>query len=159
MLELMEQYNSYIIIALGSLLLISLLTQIILWSRLKKMIRKYNRLTRGIDNRSLEEITLSFAGRVEDAEKYLNELKIKTDDISEELKKCVKTPEMLRFNAFDNVGSKLSFSLALLDGNKDGLVMTNICTREESRLYAKQIEAGKSEQYLTPEEECVIGNK
>ena len=46
---------------------------------------------------------------------------------------------MVTYNAFDNVGNNMSFSIAVLDDNDDGMVMTGIFTRENSYIYAKPI--------------------
>jgi hypothetical protein len=54
------------------------------------------------------------------------------------------------------MGGRLSFTAALLDDAGDGLVITAIHGRSESRTYAKGIKAGKSEQSLSPEEEQAI---
>lgn len=156
MLEQVEQYNQYIILILAALLLISFFTHLILWSKIKRLNTSYRRLTRGINKKNLEEIIIEFTNKVNEMEKEIAVLKKTNEEMAEEIKSCVKTPEILRFNAFDNMGSNLSFSLALLDSNNNGLVMTNISSREDSRFYAKSIREGKSEQYLTPEEESVV---
>jgi hypothetical protein len=54
------------------------------------------------------------------------------------------------------MGSSQSFSLALLDENGSGAVISAIYSREGIRVYAKPIKEGKSEQALTPEEEEAI---
>ena len=45
----------------------------------------------------------------------------------------------MTYNAFDNIGNNMSFSIAALDDNHDGLVITGIYSRENSYVYAKQI--------------------
>jgi hypothetical protein len=59
---------------------------------------------------------------------------------------------LVRYDAFDDVSGRLSFSLALLDDDGDGVAITAIAGRTESRLYAKGITRGSSEQPLSPEE-------
>jgi hypothetical protein len=63
---------------------------------------------------------------------------------------------VLRYDAFGDMGGRLSFTAALLDDAGDGLVLTSIHGRSEARTYAKGIKAGKSEQSLSPEEEQSI---
>lgn len=60
---------------------------------------------------------------------------------------------MVRFNAFDDSGSGLSYALAVLDDNGDGFLISSLFTRDESRTYAKQIVGGKPSHPLSPEEE------
>jgi DNA-binding protein YbaB len=65
---------------------------------------------------------------------------------------------MVRYNAFGDHGrSDLSFSLAILNDNQEGVVISSLHSRDESRVYAKQVEGGASTSYpLTPEEkECI----
>lgn len=59
---------------------------------------------------------------------------------------------LVRFSPFHDTGSDQSFALALLDGRQDGVVITALHSRTDSRLYAKPIERGKSSYSLTPEE-------
>jgi hypothetical protein len=63
---------------------------------------------------------------------------------------------VVRYDAFGDMGGRLSFSAALLDDAGDGLVLTSINGRTETRTYAKGITAGQGEQKLSPEEEEAI---
>ena len=63
---------------------------------------------------------------------------------------------IVRFNPFKEVGGNQSFSLALLDGNDNGIVITSLYTREENRVYGKPIKNGQSEYLLSEEEKKAI---
>ena len=66
---------------------------------------------------------------------------------------------VVRYDAFGDMGGRLSFSAALLDANGDGIVLTSIHGRSESRTYAKGVTAGDSpdaEATLTPEERQAV---
>jgi hypothetical protein len=63
---------------------------------------------------------------------------------------------VVRYDAFGDMGGRLSFTAALLDDAGDGLVLTSIHGRSEARTYAKGVKGGKSEQSLSPEEEQSI---
>ena len=73
----------------------------------------------------------------------------------EELKHLQKIG-MLRFNPFNETGGDNSFTISLLDGNSDGVVLTGLHTREKTRMYAKEIERGTSKHELSKEEKKVI---
>jgi hypothetical protein len=60
---------------------------------------------------------------------------------------------VVRYDAFGDMGGRLSFTAALLDDAGDGLVLTCIHGRAEARTYAKGVKGGKSEHSLSPEEE------
>lgn len=63
---------------------------------------------------------------------------------------------VVRYDAFPDMGGRLSFSCALLDDAGDGLVLTSINGRTETRTYAKGVKGGGSEHQLSPEEEQAI---
>lgn len=63
---------------------------------------------------------------------------------------------MKRYNAFGERGNDLSFSLAILDDNHSGIVLSSLHNRENSYIYAKPLEKGESPYPLSPEEKEVI---
>lgn len=63
---------------------------------------------------------------------------------------------VVRFNAFQDTGSDLSFAVAYIDANKNGVVISSIYGREESRTYAKPLENGNSHYQLSEEEQEAI---
>lgn len=158
MLQQLDQYANIIILTFGGLLTVSIITQLILWSKFNRLNNNYKRITRGVDKKNLEELIIQLTESVAENNKNLDLIRKDQIETQKQLEKCIKTPEMIRFNAFDNIGSNLSFSAALLDNEVNGLVLTGIYSRDDSRLYAKAINNGASEQYLTPEEQAAIEN-
>lgn len=63
---------------------------------------------------------------------------------------------IIRFNPFPEVGSNQSFSIALLDNNNNGVVITSLYNRNDNRIYGKPIKNGTSEYSLSKEEITVI---
>jgi hypothetical protein len=63
---------------------------------------------------------------------------------------------VVRYDAFGDMGGRLSFTVALLDDASDGVVISSISGRSESRTYAKGVKSGASEQSLSPEEQQAI---
>ena len=63
---------------------------------------------------------------------------------------------VVRYNPFSGVGSNQSFSVALLDGNNDGIVITSLYAREGNRVYGKPVKRGTSEYSLSNEEKKAI---
>jgi hypothetical protein len=63
---------------------------------------------------------------------------------------------MVRYDAFEDMGGRLSFSAALLDDHGDGIVLTSINGRTETRTYAKPILSTESEYNLSEEERAAI---
>ena len=68
----------------------------------------------------------------------------------------VRRVGLLRYDAFEDVGGRLSFSCALLDDGGNGVVLTSINGRQETRVYAKPVAGGASSHNLSLEEEEAI---
>lgn len=102
----------------------------------------------------------------EDLKKYIDqveEVKTQNGEIMElykgmklDLKSCIQKIGIVRFNAFKDVGSDLSFALALLDEKNDGVVLNGIYSRDVSNIYAKPVKNGTSTYTLSTEEEQAI---
>jgi hypothetical protein len=69
---------------------------------------------------------------------------------------AVRNVGLVRYDAFEDVGGRLSFSCALLDANGNGVVMTSINGRQDTRVYAKPVTEGRSAHNLSIEEEEAI---
>lgn len=69
---------------------------------------------------------------------------------------AVQRTGLVRYDAFDDMGGHLSFSAALLDGQGNGLVITSINGRQDTRCYAKPVEGWTSSHNLSEEEELAI---
>ena len=73
-----------------------------------------------------------------------------------ELADALRHVSVVRYDAFGDMGGRLSFSAALLDDGGDGLVLTAIHGRTETRSYIKGVKAGQSDASLSPEEQQAI---
>jgi hypothetical protein len=69
-----------------------------------------------------------------------------------ELADALRHVAVVRYDAFGDMGGRMSFTAALLDDSGDGLVITSINGRTEARAYAKGVKQGTSDQTLSPEE-------
>ena len=71
---------------------------------------------------------------------------------------AVRHVGIVRYDAFGDVGGRLSWSLALLDDGGDGVVLTAIHGRSEARSYAKSVSDWRCDQPLSPEEEDAVAS-
>jgi len=101
---------------------------------------------------NFEEILKHFQNLKKDFEKLSKEL----TDLKKESKFSIQKIRMIRFNPFSEVGGGQSFSVALLDANDNGVVITSLFTREGNRVYGKPIKQGQSEYQLSDEEKEAI---
>ncbi len=92
--------------------------------------------------------------------KILNKDLERIDQELEDLKKkhsfSVQKIGIVRYNPFSQVGGDQSFSLAFLDEDNDGVIITSYYTREGNRVYGKPIKGGKSDYSLSEEEKQAI---
>lgn len=125
-------------------------------SRIKKLRLKYNKFMRGIDNKNIEELVENYMERVEEVYKKGKEIENEIKNIEKTLIKCVQKVGIVRYNAFDDVGSNLSFVIALMDNNNDGYLLNGIYSRNASTVYAKPLLGAKSKIPLSDEERQAI---
>ena len=91
--------------------------------------------------------------RLETAIRQLAAAERKLENLAET---SIRNVGVVRFDAFEDMGGRLSFSAALLDGQGDGVVITSINGRQESRSYAKPVARGESVHNLSDEEQQAI---
>lgn len=156
LINIINQNSSFIIIGLAAVSIFLLILVIILFKSLGKLEKRYRKMMRGVNTKNLEEL---IDGKMTEIEQSLDKSEVaikKCDEIKEELKNCVNKVAILRYKAFEDVGSDLSFSVAILDSHNDGVVITGIYGRQESTTYAKPIDKGISRYDLSEEEIHVI---
>ena len=136
------------------ILLIGFIVNIIKFSKLDN---KYKNFMKKIgDGKNIEEDLETFMHVVRNVEKRNEEISNYIKEIEGNLKTCIKKVGMVRYSAFQDTGSDLSFSLALLDEYNTGVVLNGIYSREMSNIYAKPIKEGKSSYTLSEEEKEAI---
>ncbi len=139
--------------------LVSLLLNIILFFWLRRVSKHYNSLTKGIDPKTLmnalQGIQKTIAVHEHLQETTKNELSKLRDDVRLHLQQLT----LKRFNPFGDTGGDQSFILAILDGNKDGVVITSLHSRENTRFYVKSVKGGEGIDHPLSEEEQKIINR
>jgi len=101
---------------------------------------------------NIEEVLAQLKELANSFEKLSEEL----DALKKKSKFSVQKVALIRFNPFREVGGDQSFSVALLDGNNSGVVITSLYSREENRVYGKPVKNGESEYLLSEEEKEAI---
>jgi hypothetical protein len=126
-----------------------------LW-RMAGMKRQLSAITRGTENMNLEEVLVNYLNKVEQIEHQTDRVEQAIAVLQAQLPHCVQRVNMIRYDAFEDVGGQQSFAIALLDGRGDGLVLTSVYSRMEIRVYAKAIRNGRSSHPLSEEETRVL---
>ncbi|XOB40262.1 MAG: DUF4446 family protein [Candidatus Nealsonbacteria bacterium] len=102
--------------------------------------------------KNLNELLSQFRVLKKDFEKISKEVK----GLKRNGKFSIQRVGVVRFNPFKEIGGNQSFSIALLDANNDGVVLTSLYNREGNRFFAKQIKNGQSKYLLSGEEKRAI---
>jgi hypothetical protein len=156
---IMGKVNSFQPYVMVGLILAVLLLAIILLSTIrsiKKLESKYKRMMRGVDNKNLEELILGYMDKIDEVKENTEYMKQINEKLDNKIKNCIQKVAVIRYRAFEDVGSDLSFSVALLDENNSGVILTGIYGRNESTTYSKPIDRGISRYDLSEEEKQVL---
>lgn len=145
-----------IVIGLSISLLILFVLFLINLFRLNRSIRNYNQLVNGISDIDIEELLMKINRDVDDMNRDINLMEQDISNIRTKLAFAIQKVGFIRYNAFDDMGSQLSFSIALLDAFKNGFVITSIYGRENVVSYGKPIKDGTSSIPLSAEEMIAI---
>jgi hypothetical protein len=86
----------------------------------------------------------------------LRRLSKELEDARNELRDTLQHLAVVRYDAYGDMGGRLSWSMALLDDNGDGVILTSINSRNDARSYAKEVSGFESDSKLSPEEEEAI---
>ena len=120
---------------------------------------KYNRLKssyttfmRGKDGKTLEESMMSGFSDVEAILKYTKQNRTDIQKLNKKMEKSYQKLGIVKYDAFNEMGGKLSFALAMLDNNNTGWIINAMHSREGCYTYVKEIVKGESYVELAEEE-------
>jgi len=154
--ETLDSFMIEIILVALFFTLLSIIIVIINFRRTTKIIKKYKKMMRGMDNKNLEYMLLDHIKTVEKVDNKINELDHNINQMHKELETCIQNVGIVRYNPFQQMGNDQSFSVALLNKHGDGVVLTGLYSREASTIFAKPIINRNSKYPLSDEEKQAI---
>lgn len=128
----------------------------IIGGRLKKLRKQYTAVMGNTGVTNMEDVIIELKERLTEQQHANEQLKAQVRDVQMSLPQQKGKIGIIRYNAFAEHGSDLSFSIAIVNEEKDGAVFTGIHNRENTYVYAKPLEKGDSPYQLTPEERKAI---
>ena len=135
---------------LGILVIINIIYTIIMK---KKYIDFMARLGIG---KNLDEMLRKYLDDVREIKKDNSEIKAYYTKLDNDIDTCIQKIGLVRYNAFKDVGSDLSFAIAMLDRNDNGVILNGLYGSESSNIYAKPIKNGISKYQLSEEEKTAL---
>ena len=147
-----EQILLIAILVMAILTVALLTTTIILLVKVGTLTKKYNAFMKGSDGHTLESTILNRFKEIDilkEESKYTSE---KLNIACETLITAYQKIGIVKYDAFKEMGGKLSFSLCLLDDENNGFILTSMHTREGCYTYVKEIIKGESFVVLAAEE-------
>ena len=120
--------------------------------RLSRLERKYKTFMKGSDAQSLEKIFVRKFAQIDKLYEAKEDHEHDILFIKKNLEKMYSKYGVEKYDAFDDVGGKLSFALALLDKDNTGLILNAVHSRDNCFLYLKEIVKGESYVMLSQEE-------
>jgi hypothetical protein len=122
-------------------------------SRLRNMLKRW---TGDTSVQSFDQVMSAIQANQGRIQELQNEMQASVGKLNDKMVRVKGNVGVYRYNAFSETGSDLSFSVAMIDEQQNGVVLSGIRNREDSHIYAKPLAEGKSNYTLTPEEKEAI---
>ncbi|MCR4611287.1 MAG: DUF4446 family protein [Lachnospiraceae bacterium] len=151
--DIIEQNSAIIMIGMALLIIVLIIITIVNIAKCSSLKKKYNAFMQGKDGKSLED-DLIF--RLEQIDELVESNAANERNIDLLFKKMGITFQkygIIKYDAFDELGGKLSFTLAMLNERNDGYILNVVHSREGCFSYVKEIIAGNPILALSPEEQ------
>ena len=150
--RILSENLAAVIGTIAALLMVMVILLLVQSIRLSRAARRYRRLVGDGSGGTLAQVLEDHIGRVDEVGRELHELRALHSLLVRRSRGSLQHIGLVRFNPFDDTGSDQSFALALLDEGRDGVVVSSLHGRSNTRLFAKPVTAGESAHTLSDEE-------
>jgi hypothetical protein len=147
---------AYILIVMIVLIIALFVLVFILMGNIKSRNKQIKRLLSGTQVGDLEDIIMKRFAEMDAVKNNSKRLTKEHKEIKSNLSSCVSKISLVKYNAFEGMGGNLSFALALLDSDNNGVVLNCMHSREGCFNYAKEIIGGEAYVALSDEEKEAI---
>lgn len=152
----LENNLNLVLAVISAVLVISLIWNVVLSAQLSILDRKYKKFMRGTTGKNIEGVILEHLDNLQANDVKFVAINKQAELMQEQLDKCLQKHSIVRYNAFNDTGSDLSYSIAIMDNHDNGVALTGIYGRNEFIGYAKPVENGASSYPLSVEEQMAI---
>jgi len=106
--------------------------------------------------RDLVDFAITLQGRVDDLHRAVDEIAAAVARVDRRMDATIARTAIVRYDAYEQAGGRQSASVALLDANRTGIVLSAIQGRDYARVYVKELDQGKASVALSPEEQQAV---
>ncbi len=155
-LEYLMSYGidpAYIMIGISAVLILLIILYLVCIVKMKKLRKAYNCFMKGKDMESMEEVLMKQFDRIEVLEEADREKRKEINSLKILMQKSYQKAGLVKYDAFREMSGKLSYALALLDQNDNGVIVTSMYSRDGCFSYAKEVIMGESKINLSEEEQ------
>lgn len=153
--QLISEQLQWFVFGFTVIMLVLIIT-VIARAKLRAMRRKYEAMMAGSGVEDLEGLLIDLKNQSDMLEEEQREQKTVLEATQTRMRGMKSNIALKRYNAFGERGNDLSFSVAILDDNSSGIVLTSLHNRENSYIYSKPMQNGESQYVLSPEEKEVV---
>ncbi|KIL39620.1 hypothetical protein SD70_19040 [Gordoniibacillus kamchatkensis] len=150
--ELTTTYSGLVALLALGVAAISLIINLILCISLVRAVKRQRRLTNGNNEANVEQLLIDIRDRYDSIKGEQGQQADLLKSIQAKLKTMKSKIGIHRYNAFAADGNDLSFTIAMVDEEANGVLLTGIHSRDQTYVYAKPVAKGQSSYNLSPEE-------
>ncbi|MCK5084283.1 MAG: DUF4446 family protein [Candidatus Pacebacteria bacterium] len=155
-INFINQNQQTVIILISVVLFVFFIWNVYLSYNLRKIKKRTRSFFASSEAKDLEEIIYKQIKKTNEVDAENKKLNEDNERIKENASKCIQKVGVVRFNPFGDVGGNQSFAIALLDKYLNGVIILSLYSRDDVKVYSKQVIEGKSEYTLSKEEEEAI---
>jgi hypothetical protein len=130
---------------------LALLLTLWIWLRVRRL-REGQKVLLGGENADLVDFAVSLQGRIDDLYRAVDEVAAGLVRVDRRADDSVRNISIVRYDAYEDAGGNQSASLAVLDSQRTGVVVSAIQGRDYARIYMKELDRGRPSVALSPEE-------
>ena len=151
-----ERTLSLLVIALGAIVVVLVLWLAVIQRSTSMLQRRLRRVLPDGESTSLDQILDRHAHDIDELSKRLDALNKLHHELEELAHRSIQKVGVVRYNPFNDTGGDQSFAIALLDSQGNGIVVSSLHSRTDTRVFAKQVQSGRSRYQLSDEEQDAI---
>jgi hypothetical protein len=145
----------WIAIGAGVVAVVALLVAALAWRKLQA-VRTAQLVLLGGGKQDLVDFAVSLQGRIDDLHRAVDEIAAGLSRVDRRVDTAVSKTSLVRYDAYEGAGGHQSASIAFLNAGRSGVVLSAIQGRDYARIYVKELDRGRPNVALSPEEQEAV---